>query len=134
MVDNDDLPATVLDGLNLLAVVADIAVVIIAVASLWVAISVLRHQRKHDEKVIEHEQRMAEPYVIWSFGTDSNEKLLVSLSNNGPGAARFIRSILVIDGKEVSDWNWSMALNAIGRGAILDIHNPKITMPKKNHP
>ncbi len=42
------------------------------------------------EKVIEHEQRMAEPYVIWSFGTDSNEKLLVSLSNNGPGAARFI--------------------------------------------
>lgn len=130
MVSTFGTSAATLDWFANLAVVADIAVVIVAVTSLWVAMSALRHQRNHDNKVIGHEQRAAEPDVSWSFGMDSDERLLIGLSNNGPGAARFIRSTLIVDSQEVSRWNWSMVWNAIGKGAVLDIHDPRITMPK----
>lgn len=67
--------AATIDWLAMLAVIANIAVVIVAAASLWIAISALRHQRDHDDKVIEHDLKMAEPFVVWSFGTSSDGTL-----------------------------------------------------------
>ena len=122
--------AITIDWVELLAVATNIAIVFVALASLYIAIATLRHQRGHDNKIIEHERRQSEPYVIWSFGFDDDGFFEINLVNTGPGLARRIRSELSIHGKTIVDWNWKMVFDELGRGAELQVKDFKPTMPK----
>lgn len=130
MVDTSSPLESTFDWSILISMTVDAAIVSIAVVSLWVAISALRHQRNHDNKVMEHDHRMSEPYVAWSFGGNDSGEVIIGLSNEGPGAARFVRSTILVDGVEFSDWTWLMLIEAIARGEDVTYQNPQITMPK----
>lgn len=111
------------DWLTIVAVIADFAVIAIAVGSLFVALFALRHQRKHDDRVIEHELKMAKPHVVWAFGPDSDGTLKISLINAGCGAAILVRSTMVIGSQEIEDWSWSEVHNAVrGDASIFGYH------------
>lgn len=115
--------STEYDWLSILAVAADIGIVIIAVASLWVALSALRHQRDHDHRVMRHELRMAEPKVAWAFGPSSDGTLKISLANAGCGAAIRVRFTLVMGSQELEEWSWKQVHDAVrGDGSICDSH------------
>ena len=115
---------------EILAVCANIAVVLVAVASLYIALLALRHQRDHDNRVIRHEQTMAEPYVQWKFGFSDDGFVEISLTNVGPGAARFVRSELVQHGKIFNKWTWQNIFDAVCQGATAETIDPMYTMPK----
>lgn len=105
------------------SVAADISVVAIAVGSLLVALLALRHQRTHDNRVIKHELKMAEPKVVWAFGPNSDGTLKISLINAGCGTAIRVRSTMVVDGQEIEDWTWKAVYNAVrGNAPILNFH------------
>ena len=113
-----------------ISIAADLVTVLVAMAALWIAIFALRHQRGHDDKVMNHEIRFSEPHVSWSFGGNDGGELIIGLINQGPGAARFVRSCIVLDGNEINNWNWRMVFDAVGQGAVVTIKHPQITLPK----
>ncbi len=111
--------------IGILGIATDISVVLIAFGALWVALSALGHQRNHD-------RLMAEPYVVWTFGTDEEGFVDIGLNNAGVGPARFIRSELIIKGQKVPQWNWQMVFVELGQkaGAKFEVRNHHTTMPK----
>jgi len=124
MVGSGNWAMTGVDGwASTVSVAADMSVVAIAVGSLLVALLALRHQRKHDNRVIKHELKMAEPKVVWAFGPSSDGTLKISLINAGSGTAIRVRSTMVVDGQEIEDWNWKAVYNAVqGDAKILNFH------------
>lgn len=124
MVSNDNWAMTSGDSwASAIAVAADISVVAIAVGSLAVALLALRHQRKHDKRVIRHELKMAEPKVVWAFGPSSDGTLKISLVNAGCGTAIRVRSTMVVNGQELEDWSWGEVHNAVrGDAPIINSH------------
>jgi len=124
MVGSGNWAMTGADGwASTVSVAADISVVAIAVGSLLVALLALRHQRKHDNRVIKHELKMAEPKVVWVFGPNGDGTLKISLINAGSGTAIRVRSTMVADGQEIEDWTWKAVYNAVhGDAPILNFH------------
>lgn len=119
----DSWPATI-------SAVADISVVAIAVGSLLLALFALRHQRKHDDRVIKHEMKRAEPYVVWDFHIDDEQYLVIGLTNHGFGPARYIRSEIYVRGDNIIDWNWRIVFDELRQGSKFSIKKFTPTMPK----